>query len=200
MAVPDPDATPRDLERLHERGVRAVRCNVINPGGLGLDVVRGWAPVLRALGWHVELHVLLDSVADLRTLVEGFGVPVSIDHMGRPRLTGEAGAHTPAFRTLVEAVRDGACFVKLSAPYRVSSGPPPWPDAVPLARVLLEANPDSCVWGSDWPHVYTESAVDSNDVFRTLEAWSPDPALRRRVSSDTPRALFAEHRPQRTDP
>ena len=34
IAVPSPDATTQDLEAMHERGVRGIRCNLINPGGL----------------------------------------------------------------------------------------------------------------------------------------------------------------------
>jgi predicted TIM-barrel fold metal-dependent hydrolase len=40
IAVPAPDATTRDLEALHERGIRGVRCNLINPGGLSVAIVR----------------------------------------------------------------------------------------------------------------------------------------------------------------
>ncbi len=190
VAVPDPAAAPGDLERLHERGVRGVRCNVLNAGGLAPDVVRRWAPVMRALGWHVELHLEVERVADLHAFVQAFGVPVVIDHMGRPRLDA-AGAAAPSFGRLVEAVRDGACFVKLSAPYRFSNEPSPWADVTPLARALLEADPARCMWGSDRPHVFTEPPVDPVDAFGTLDAWCPDPALRRRVLSDTPQTLFA---------
>src|SRR5687767_16017480 len=31
IAVPAPDVTPHDLVRMHERGVRGVRCNLIQP-------------------------------------------------------------------------------------------------------------------------------------------------------------------------
>src|SRR4051812_36738399 len=49
IAVPPPDATRADLETLHGHGVRGVRCNLINPGGLDLDVIDGWRDTLRAL-------------------------------------------------------------------------------------------------------------------------------------------------------
>ena len=68
---------------MHERGVRGVRCNLINPGGLSPAVV-AWQPALRAMGWHVELHLAVDRRPDWADVVESFDIPVVIDHMGRP--------------------------------------------------------------------------------------------------------------------
>ena len=76
VVVPPADACARDLEAMHRRGVRGVRCNLINPGGLSPETVVAWAPVLRALGWHVELHVAVEALANLRAFVGQFGVPV----------------------------------------------------------------------------------------------------------------------------
>jgi predicted TIM-barrel fold metal-dependent hydrolase len=43
-------------------------------------------------------------------------------------------------------------WIKLSAPYRVTTNPiATKPDPVWLAAILATA-PDRCVWGSDWPH------------------------------------------------
>jgi predicted TIM-barrel fold metal-dependent hydrolase len=187
IAVPHPDSTARDLEQLHERGVRGVRCNAVNPGGLDVASIREWQPAMRALGWHVEFHTTLDRT-DPRVLADSFDLPVVIDHLGRPRI--EDGIASPSFARLVDAVRDGACYVKLSAPYRMSRGPPPWHDVSPFARALLEANPAACLWASDWPHVDTAPTVAPADVFSTIDEWLPTPALQQTVLSETPRTLF----------
>ncbi len=36
--------------------------------------------------------------------------------------------------------------------YRSSVKGFPYDDVAPLARGYIDANPDRCVWGSDWPH------------------------------------------------
>jgi predicted TIM-barrel fold metal-dependent hydrolase len=88
-------------------------------------------------------------------------------------------------------VREGACFVKLSAPYRFSTARPPWPDVAPLAEAFIEANPHACLWGTDWPHVDTASAVRTDDVLTALSTWCPDEELRRIVTTNAASRLFA---------
>ena len=100
VAVPPPDATARELGVLHGHGVRAVRCNTIDPGGLPPDVVAGWRSTLAALGWHVELHLSACHEDDARALLrrrhhdaarpDARRRPDAIQHAGRA--PGTAGA------------------------------------------------------------------------------------------------------------
>ncbi len=204
VAVPAPDTTAAELEVMHRRGVRGVRCNLLNPGGLDPAVVLEWQPVLRDLGWHVAFHVDIEEIGDPGAYLGRFDVPVVIDHMGspfaaRPREedpgemlapTGELDPSSPGFRRLVELTRAGACYVKLSAPYRLSHVVPPWPDVTPLARALLEANPGACLWATDWPHTDTRTPVREEDLIRALADWCPEPERRRTVLVDTPAKLL----------
>ncbi len=183
VGVPPPDASARDLESMHRRGVRGVRCNLLNPGGLDPEIVLGWRPVLHDLGWHVGLHIAADGMADLRVFLERFELPVVVDHMGRP----DPGR--PHVNRLIECVRDGVCFVKLSAPYRISADAPPWPDVTPIARALLSANARACVWASDWPHTQMAGGVGEDDLFTALEDWCPDQQARRILMEEAPRVL-----------
>ena len=192
IAVPSPDATTRDLEGMHTRGVRGVRCNLINPGGLSPEVVAQWQPALRAMGWHVEMHVSVDRLAGWTDVVQSFDVPVVIDHMGRPT-PGATDPQSPALAQLVEFVRDERCFVKLSAPYRLSGyggHPQRWPDVTPLAHALLAANSSACCWGTDWPHVDIATPVDTNDVVATLDDWLAGRWSRQQITGDLAQRLF----------
>lgn len=189
VAVPAPDAGFGELEAMHRRGVRGVRCNLLNSGGLPPEAVIRWQPVLADLGWHVALHVDVASIVDLRKYLEPFLLPVVIDHMGRPG-PGRADPSAPAFDALVSLVREGACFVKLSAPYRLSNGPPPWPDVTPLARAFLEANPARCLWATDWPHSDTTTAVRPDDLLGAMESWCPRDECREAMLTQAPRELF----------
>jgi predicted TIM-barrel fold metal-dependent hydrolase len=188
IAVPPVDATTRDLEAMHGQGVRGVRCNLLNPGGLSPDVVIGWQPVMRALGWHVELHVSVDGEPKVTDLVSRFDVPVVIDHMGRPA-SDALDPESPRLRALVDLVRRDACFVKLSAPYRLSVTPAPWRDVVPLAQALVAANPRACLWGTDWPHVDVPPAIATADVVEALTAWCPEASPRQVITTAAARAL-----------
>lgn len=191
IAVPAPGTAPSELERLHRLGVRGVRCNVLDPGGLPPAAVRAWSPALRDLGWRVELQVDVEEVDDPETWLGGFGVPVVIDHMGRPR-PGRTDPAGPALRRLVELLGEGRCFVKLSAPYRLSERGPPWSDVAPLARALLRAKPRACLWGTDWPHTDTAAPVDDDELRGALHDWCVGAGVPpRTVLVEAPAALRA---------
>ena len=46
---------------------------------------------------------------------------------------------------LVDLVKSGHAYVKISAPYRPSDKTPDFPDVAPLAQALVAANPDRVV-------------------------------------------------------
>jgi 2-pyrone-4,6-dicarboxylate lactonase len=185
VAVPAPDSTPGQLEAMHRRGVRGVRCNLLNPAGLDTATVIRWQPVLRELGWHVALHLATLGMSVLHAYLDRFDVPVVIDHMGRPK-PGRVDPTSP----LVDLVRAGACFVKLSAPYRLSDAAPPWHDVTPLARALLGANPAACLWATDWPHTDTRAVVREDDVFEALDDWCPEPGSKEILMTQGASTLF----------
>jgi predicted TIM-barrel fold metal-dependent hydrolase len=168
IAVPSPDSSPRDLEAMHRRGVRGVRCNLLYAGGLSLGVAQTWLPVLRALQWHIDVHARIDEL-HLPSMLARFDVPIVIDHMGRSLRSSQ----------LLEAVRRRSCYVKLSAPYRMSAGAAPWRDVAPFARALSEANPEACLWASDWPHTDTEAPFTMEDLIAALAEWCPAEEPRR---------------------
>ncbi|SHJ25047.1 amidohydrolase family protein [Wenxinia saemankumensis] len=148
ICVPDPGSEPRDLARLHAAGVRGLRCNLVNPGGLQLSQTEGWWPWMADHGWHLQVQIDASRL-DVGALAARPGIPpLVVDHMGYP----PRGSGPGAIASLVEAVADGLVHVKLSAPYRLSTQRPPYPDATLLARALLAAGADRCLFASDWPH------------------------------------------------
>ncbi len=189
IAVPSPHATRADFDALHRHGVRGVRCNLINPGGLTLDALDNWGDTLRALGWHVEMQVRLADVPASVNHLRNLGVPVVVDHMGRPT-PADLDPTGGGAKALIDLVCGGTCYVKLSAAYRASAGGPPWRDVTPLARALVTANAAHCLWGTDWPHTDMPAAVYTDDVVAVLGAWCPDAASRAVVTNSSAR-LFA---------
>ena len=68
---------------------------------------------------------------------------------------------------------------------------PPYRDTIPFARKLVEAAPERCVWGSDWPHVANWGVMMGvADLLDLLADWVPDEALRHRILVDNPQRLF----------
>ena len=70
-------------------------------------------------------------------------------------------------------------------------GPLPYPDTVPFAHALLEANPERVLWGTDWPHVMLKGAMPNDgDLADVLADWIPDAKLREQVLVRNPAKLY----------
>lgn len=184
--------TDDELAELERQGVRGVRLNLDNVGGMPieLDEIPLMADRIAELGWHLEFLFAGKDLPELLPLLRSVSVPISIGHFGYMPAT--EGVDYPPFRQLLELVREGNTWVKLSAPNRLGLGDrPPWDEVVPMAHALIEAQPDRMVWASDWPHPnkFVEQPNDA-DLIEQLELWAPDPAMRRRILVDNPTVLY----------
>lgn len=188
VCVVDSAVDERTLDRLHAVGVRGARLNVLFGGGVGLEHAAALAPRLKARGWHMQLLVNVAAPGFPWPALNALGLPLVVDHFGF--VDAARGPDQPAFRALVDRVRDGAVWVKLSAPMRISAAPG-WADVAPLARALVAANPGRLLWGTDWPHVKLGTMPDDAALADTLADWGLDAATRRRVLVDNPPALYA---------
>jgi predicted TIM-barrel fold metal-dependent hydrolase len=122
------------------------------------------------------------------------GARVVVDHFGLP--DPARGVACEGFAQVLEGVRSGDTFVKLSAPYRFGETDPQC-----YVDALLDAGgPRQLVWASDWPFVSFEDEIRYAPCVRWIRTWIPDEAARRTVLVDTPAALFEfDREPRRHD-
>jgi 2-pyrone-4,6-dicarboxylate lactonase len=191
-AVTD-EISDAELRRLHEGGVRAIRVNLVDRGGMpfsSIDAIFGMADRIRDMGWHVELLIHVEEHPYFNRLVTGLGVPVSVGHIGYTKV--HKGLDHPGYREFLALLRDGFGWVKLSGPFRISSEDVlPYSDTAPFAEAVVDAAPDRVVWGSDWPHVMQRGPMpDDGKLLDLLADWVPDPAQRRRILVDNPARLY----------
>jgi predicted TIM-barrel fold metal-dependent hydrolase len=183
VAVIPADLSDGGIAALDRAGVRGVRINRVNPGGLPLAAVAELGRRLARFGWHIQLHVRPEELAALATLASRSPVPLVIDHFG---LVPPADAMAADLVALVES---GSCYVKLSAPYRIAGAAPP--GFRPLVDRLVAARPDRLLWGSDWPHVGCFDAMpDDGDLAIAAAEWLPTAALRHAVFVANPMELY----------
>jgi predicted TIM-barrel fold metal-dependent hydrolase len=187
------DVELAELERLHAAGVRGVRCNIVDvrdaAGRLPLDELRALARRIAALGWHVELLLHVDAFPDLDRQLADFPVAVVFGHLGY--VPTERGMLDPGFQAMLRLLQAGRAWVKLTAPYRLTRNPMPYPDVEPFARALVDAAPERLLWGSDWPHVHIRTAMPNDgDLFNLFARWVPDSDLRRQVLVDHPAQVY----------
>ena len=75
---------------------------------------------------------------------------------------------------------------------RPSKGPP-FTDAVPFGRALVEIDPERVLWGTDWPHPNLKTHMpDDGDLVDLLPAIAPTAALQRQLLVDNPARLYWE--------
>src|SRR5215469_6846151 len=192
------------LDSMERAGIRGVRINLGTAGDTNLDKARhrlkSAIQQIRDRNWHVQVYAALPVIAGVSDIVLASPVPVVLDHFGGAQ--GASGLQQPGFDKLLQLVRSGKGYVKISGAYRASSSAPDYPDVAPLARALITANPQRVLWGSDWPHPDTHSGREPNDVsppllvddghlLNLLATWVPDPALRHTILVDNPATLYA---------
>lgn len=186
--LPD-GASEAALDALAQAGVKGLRLNYIFKGILSWEGAKALAPKLAARGMHLQLLLNADKhIIDIEEDIRNYPCPVVIDHIGWPNVA--AGPAEPGFQTLVNLVKDGAAYVKLSGLYRVSQEP--WADTDPLVDAFVQANPQRCLWGSDFPYIMLGGAKmpdagQALDAFHRVVTGTQD---RQTILVDAPVALY----------
>ena len=204
VAVIDEATTDVQLQALHDAGVRGIRLN-LETGGIHDPVAAAqqlrWASErVASLGWHLQLYTNLAVLAALQDVIRSLPNPVVIDHFGGAQAA--SGSGQLHFDVLLQLVREGNVWVKLSAPHRISSAPD-CQDAGTLVSALVAANSDRMLWGSDWPHpgpkpgvarspLVTEVFNQINDgrALNRLAEWVNDEVTLRKILVDNPARLY----------
>ncbi len=187
VAVAPPDLPDRAYRTLAEAGVTGLRLNILFGGGIGFEALERYGALCRELGWHLQFLLDGPALEALAPRLRRLPVPIVIDHMAN--VPAATAASDTGFLALVDLVRDGA-WVKLSAAFRLAPGPC-WAATVPMARVLIEAAPERCLFGTDWPHVAWRRPMPRIGALLDLLAdWAPDAAIRRRILVDNPARLY----------
>jgi len=184
--------TDAEFERLHEAGIRGVRFNFVKHLGGTPDLDRMRAIVARVapLGWHVEWHFDAGDILEFEPLFEEMPLPIVLDHMGRVPVAD--GLDQEPFQALLRIFADNPrLWIKISGAERISRSGPPFGDAVPFARALVEVAPERLVWGTDWPHPNIKGIMPNDgDLVDLVPRYIDDEAVRRLVLVDNPARLY----------
>jgi 2-pyrone-4,6-dicarboxylate lactonase len=192
------DFDDKSLEALAEGGIRGARFHLMKDRPGSEEHLSAHLPVLRKHDWVLVLHVdppdFLEHEKFIRTLP---GVTV-IDHMARVR--GKDGLDQPAFRLLLDLLKDDRFWVKLCSFDKISAVPQaqvpgglPFMDMIPFAQAVIAAAPGRVIWGTDWPHGNTFTpgrTPNEGDLLDLLAVIAPDQATRQRILVDNPARLF----------
>lgn len=200
VAVIDDKTTDGELATLAGLGYKGIRLNLATSGISDPAVARkrflAAADRVKNLGWHVQINTSLAVISAMKDALAASPVPIVFDHYGGAK--EELGVQQPGFSDLVDLVKSGKAFVKIS----VTAGPREnYGHFTPLAQMLIAANVDRILWGTNWPHPNSGSGnkptdvtplwpVDDGLVLNWLPTWAPDAAVRRKILVDNPAKLY----------
>lgn len=165
ITVIDPETiTPAELTEMHINGVRGIRVNLYQYGAMH-DVelqkialkIHAGALDSHCTGWSIAFTPMHpDFWGALKPVIAQEIVPRGIrlvtDHFallkGASMLPAECEGdltRQPGFEDILDLVRAGHIFVKISAPYRVSTQAPDFEDLQPLfGRCLMPTHSSFC--------------------------------------------------------
>jgi predicted TIM-barrel fold metal-dependent hydrolase len=202
VAVIGDKTSDGELDAMGRAGVRGIRLNLATGGTNDPAVARPRFQTaverMKNRKWHVQIYTNLAMISAIRDLVAASPVPVVFDHFGGAQ--SERGVEQPGFAELLELVRSGKVYVKIS----ITGAPPKdYTGFVPLAKALIAQNPERILWGTNWPHPDSSRMpgrkptdlaplfqVDDGFVFNLLPVWAPDPAIRKKILVDNPARLY----------
>jgi predicted TIM-barrel fold metal-dependent hydrolase len=202
VAVIDDKTSESDLDAMGKAGIRGIRLNLatggINDPGVAGKRFQSAAQRMQSRGWHVQVNTSLAVIAALKDMFAASSVPVVFDHFGGAQ--PELGLQQAGFDALVELVRSGVAYVKISVN---GDGRTDYSGFAPLAKALIAANQDRILWGTNWPHPNSATPAgrkpteftpvfqaDDGLVLNQLPVWAPDAAVRRKILVDNPARVY----------
>ncbi len=205
VAVIDDKASDGDLDAMGRAGMRGIRLNLATTGtndpALARRLFSAAVERVKKRNWHVQMYASLAVISGIKDLVLASPVAAVFDHFGGAKAS--LGLEQPGLAELIELVRAGKAYVKISGAYRASTEAPDYPDTAPFAKALIAANRDRIVWGTDWPHPNSTTPpggkasdvtplyqIDDGRLLNQLALWAPDAATRQKILVDNPARLY----------
>lgn len=188
VALVDDSFGDREYQKLHDDGVRGVRFVFVKHlgGGPDMSLFHRVIDRIKDRGWHVVLYFNAPDIAPMSEMMRKLPLPFVIDHMGRAM--GKDGPDQPAVHALIELANLDNCWIKVTGSERISF--PPYDDAIPIARRLVEAAPDRVLWGTDFPHPNATHEANEADLVDLIPKFAPGLVTQRKLLVDNPARLY----------
>ena len=182
------DAELKALDAAGFRGARFHYMRHLKQAAL-IDDAIAFGKRLAPLGWHLQIHMEAELIAELSPALRRSPVPVVIDHMAR--VDASLGLDQPHFNALLRLLGDRNVWVKVSGADRITRQGPPYADAVPFARKLLDVAGDRAVWGLDWPHPNHQGPMpDDGQLVDLIGEIAPGETARQMLLVGNPQRLY----------
>ena len=189
VAVVADNVSENTLEMLHLRGIRGVRFNLLFKGGAQLKDLEYIASKVAVFKWHVQLLIDVSELPSIDNRLRRLPTEVVFDHMGH--MPAHRTVNNSGFQALINLIKEGRAWAKLSGNYRISTARPSYKDVTALARALISASNRRVIWGSDWPHpgLY-DNMPNDGALLNALNDYAPSDTLKQAILVDNPAQLY----------
>lgn len=191
IALVDIAIADAELKRLAAAGLCGARFHYMEhlAAGPRIDEAIAFGKRLANIGWHLQIHMDGGRIAELAPAIKRSPVPVMIDHIGR--IDASLGREQPAFRALLALMQNKNVWIKVSGIDRATRQGPPYSDAIPFARKLVEEFGERVVWGTDWPHPnHAPPVVDDGLLVDSLAQIAPHERARKALLVENPQRFY----------
>jgi D-galactarolactone isomerase len=191
VAVVKPAVKDAELQRLTKAGICAVRIMTLHGGTLGFDVMDAVMARVHPFGWHANIQLDGRNLPKYEAQIKRLPGKFVIDHTGK--FLEPVAVDSKEFRSLLNLVDTGRCWVKLSAPYETSkTGAPKYEDVSVVARALVKRAPERMLWASNWPHPGNRKPAppDDQQLLDLVADWAPNEKDRQMMLVDNPAELY----------
>ena len=197
VCVTKKDVSAEELQSLHDQGMRGLRFFLMADDFVLTDAL-SMAKKIEPFGWHIQFQDEGDWLEAAVPVFEELPVDSVVDHIGR---TGAGSTvDNRGFQILLKFMETGRCWVKISAPYYMTSdGYKPLDGSAPdyamlkdHVQALVDVRPDRLVWGANWPHPQfpLNDKPEEADCLDALLEWVPDGTIRNKILVDNPNLLY----------
>jgi predicted TIM-barrel fold metal-dependent hydrolase len=193
--------TASELDDMTAAGIRGARVNLETTQDTDTDKAKraliALADQLHGRDWHIQFDTRLSVINALKDEIAALPFPVVVSHFGRARAS--LGTNQPGLDGLLDLLKSGRVYLKISAPDRISDQRPDYGEVAPLARAFVSANVDRVLWASNWPHTGRAASPatiappcpnDDGGVLNLLPTWVPDLSARKKILVDNPASLY----------
>ena len=191
-----------ELERMHAAGARGARFSLMSDRPGSTEMIAQAIPRMEKLGWSLVLHVEADHFVDNEGFIRTIPIPTVIDHLARSK--SPAGLDQPAFRLLLDLLKEDRFWTKISSVNKLSERKDarprsglPFADVIPLGQAVIDRAPDRVIWGTDWPHgnIFEPGRTPNDgDLFDLIAKMAGDAATLKKILVDNPTRMFSARR------
>ena len=156
-----------ELDAMHRAGIRGIRVNLETAGESDPDLARRLLGGRGGAGRGAGLACPgLYAARGDRGLERGGRAPAGAGRLRsfRRRAGCRRRRSSPDFRRCSIWSGPGMPMSKYRPRIAARNAAPAYADVAPLARALIDANPERVLWGSDWPHPHAAAPGSERDA------------------------------------